>query len=391
MPELDVVRARIETPGCNNVIHFNNAGAALMPQAVLDVMIRHLHLESQIGGYEAAERSHSETEHFYDAAAQLIGANPDEIAFIENATRAWDMAFYSLRFEPGDRILTTNTEYASNYIAFLQVARKTGVKVEIVPSDEYGRISIPALKRMINERVKLIALTHVPTNGGLINPAAEVGRIAREHGVLFILDACQSVGQMPVNVNQIGCDIFSATGRKFLRGPRATGFLYVRRKLVDHLEPPLLDLHAATWTSPNDFKIRNDARRFENWEQNYAGKIGLATAIDYAMQWGLDDIRLRVQKLAEQFREQLASIPAVRVHDLGVERGGIVTFRVENKDQDQIHTQLADQKINVSISQRSSTLLDMDSRGLPDLIRASVHYYNSEEEVDRFCATLRSL
>lgn len=391
MPQFDLLRARNETPGCSNVIHFNNAGAALMPQAVLDAMIRHLHLESQIGGYEASERSHSQTEHFYDAAGRLIGANPEEIAFIENATRAWDMAFYSLRFEPGDRILAANTEYASNYIAFLQVARKTGVEVEIVPSDEYGRISIPALKSMINERVKLIALTHVPTNGGLINPAAEVGRIAREHGVLFILDACQSVGQMPVDVNKIGCDILSATGRKFLRGPRATGFLYVRRKLVDHLEPPFLDLHAATWTSPNDFKIRNDARRFENWEQNYAGKIGLATAIDYAMQWGLDDIRSRVQQLAEQFREQLASIPAVKVHDLGVERGGIVTFTVENKDPDQIHTQLADQKINVSVSRRSSTLLDMDSRGLPDLIRASVHYYNSEDEVDRFCTTLGSL
>jgi selenocysteine lyase/cysteine desulfurase len=387
----DVIRAREETPGCKNVIHFNNAGASLMPQVVVDKVKEHLDLEAQIGGYEAFEHANAAIEHFYDATAGLLGAKGKEIAFVENATRAWDMAFYSFQFKPGDRILTTKTEYASNYIAFLQIARKSGAIIEVVPDDDFGAISIPDLERMINERVKLIALTHVPTNGGIVNPAADVGRIARTHGVPFLLDACQSVGQIPVDVNQIGCDLLSGTGRKFLRGPRGTGFLYVRNDFIQKLEPPLLDLHAATWTSPREFNIRTDARRFENWEQNVSGKIGLATAMDYAMGWGLENIWIRVKALAEQLRTKLDSMDRVRVHDLGKERSGIVTFSIDNKTPEEIQKHLANNKVNVSITRRSSTLLDMDSRNLQSLIRASVHYYNTEDEIDRFCATLSPL
>jgi cysteine desulfurase / selenocysteine lyase len=382
---LDVSRARSETPGCETVLHFNNAGAALMPQRVVDAMISHLLLESQIGGYEAFEHSHQAAEDFYRNAARLLGCDPEEIAFIENATRAWDMAFYSLKFKPGDRILTSQSEYASNFLAFLQITRKTGAVIDIVPNDEFGQISVTALEKQIDDRVKLIALTHVPTNGGLINPAAEVGRIAKKHGVVYLLDACQSVGQLPVNVHEIGCDLLSATGRKFLRGPRATGILYARKSLIENLEPPFVDLHAATWTAPDQFTIRKDARRFENWEQNYAGKIGLATAIQYGMEWGLHNIRSRINLLAGQLRQRLADLPAVTVRDLGREKSGIVTFSIEGKTPDEIHTTLAAQKINVSVSRQSSTLLDMRSRGLADLVRASVHYYNTEEEVDRFC------
>ncbi|MGB7925422.1 MAG: aminotransferase class V-fold PLP-dependent enzyme [Pyrinomonadaceae bacterium] len=387
----DLGRARRETPGCANVLHFNNAGAALMPQPVLEAAINHLQLEAQIGGYEAAEVKHEAIEHAYAAAARLLGCGPDEIAFVENATRAWDMAFYSLPLRPGDRILTATAEYASNYIAFLQAAQKTGATVEAIPNDDYGQISIEALGRAIDGRVKLIAITHVPTNGGLVNPAAEVGKVAREAGIPFLLDACQSAGQMPIDVRAIGCDMLSATGRKYLRGPRGTGFLYVRRSLLECLEPPFLDLHAAEWTARDAFEVRSDARRFENWETNYAGKLALGVAIDYALEWGLDEIRQRVYALAETLRARLSDLPLVETHDLGRERCGIVTFTVDGREPETLRLALAQHRINVSVSGRSSTRLDMEARGLENLVRASVHYYNSEEEIDRFCETLQYL
>ena len=382
--KFDLARARRETPGCENVMHFNNAGAALMPQPVLDAVVDHLQLEAAIGGYEAKKRELEATEYVYDAAARLINCAPEEIAFIENATRAWDMAFYSIPFQPGDRILTAKSEYSSNYISYLQVAQKTGAVVEVVPDDEHGQLSVAALRNMIDDRVKLISITHVPTQGGLVNPAAEIGRVAREANVLYLLDACQSVGQMPMDVNEIGCDILSTTGRKYLRGPRGTGFLYVRRDLIEQLEPPFLDLHAATWVADDRYEIRKDARRFENWEMYYAGKVGLGVAIDYALGWGLETIWTRVRTLAEQLRAKLLALGFVTIHDLGVERCGIVTFNVNGVSADDVQRSLAEMGINVTVSLEESSRLDLVGRQLPELVRASVHYYNSEDEIERF-------
>jgi selenocysteine lyase/cysteine desulfurase len=388
---LDVARARRDTPGCEKVAHLNNAGAALMPQPVLDAVVEHLQLEAAMGGYEAADAAHDAIERVYDATATLLGCHRDEVAVIENATRAWDMAFYAIPFRAGDRILTSVAEYASNYIALLQVARRTGAVIEVVPNDESGQTSVRALQNLIDERVKLIAITHIPTNGGLVNPAAEIGRVARQAGILYLLDACQSVGQMPIDVASLGCDMLSATGRKYLRGPRGTGLLYVRRDLIEALEPPLLDLHAARWIARDRYEIRADARRFENWETNYAAKIGLGVAIDYALSWGLAPIWGRISYLAGVLRRSLASVPGVTLHDLGQVRCGIVSFEVSEQNPVEVRRRLRAQRINVSVSRADSTRLDMDARGLSSLVRASVHYYNSEEEIARLCQAVADL
>jgi selenocysteine lyase/cysteine desulfurase len=385
----DVERARRETPGVARVAHLNNAGSALPPSAVTDAVISHLRLEAEIGGYEAADAARARVEGVYDSIARLIGAQPDEIAVVENATRAWDMAFYSLAFKPGDRILTARAEYASNVIAYLQVAARTGAVVEVVDDDAYGQLSVADLRRRISQGgVKLVAMTHVPTQGGLVNPAEEVGAVTREAGVPFLLDACQSVGQLPVDVSRIGCDMLSATGRKFLRGPRGTGFLYVRRSMLSQLEPPFLDLHAATWTGPGTYEIRGDARRFENWETNYAGKIGLGVAAEYALSWGLDAISQRVRGLADRLRSLLGGVPGVRVHDQGIRRCGIVTFTMEGVPAAEVQRRLAAADVNTSVSGATSARFDLPSRGLSELVRASVHYYNTEEELDRLIAAL---
>jgi cysteine desulfurase / selenocysteine lyase len=387
----DVERARRDTPGAARVAHLNNAGAALPPSAVTEAVIAHLRLEAEIGGYEAADAAHDEVEAVYPAIARLLGCQPGEVAVVENATRAWDMAFYSLAFKPGDRILTARAEYASNVIAFLQVAERTGAVVEVVDDDEHGQFSVPGLKSRLEHgpgEVKLIAMTHVPTQGGLVNPAEEVGAVAREAGVPFLLDACQSVGQLAVDVQRVGCDMLSATGRKFLRGPRGTGFLYVRREILGKLEPPFLDLHAATWTGPGSYEVRADARRFENWETSYAGKIGLGTAVEYALSWGLDAIEARVTALGESLRERLRDIDGVMVHDQGVRRCGIVTFTVDGVPAQEVQRQLAGKGVNTSVSLAEYARFDLPHRGLPDLVRASVHYYNTDAELDRLTGAL---
>jgi len=387
---IDVARARAETPGCANVIHFNNAGASLTPRPVLDTVLGHLNLEASIGAYEAADRSEAALERVYDSLAALLGAHRDEIAVVENATRAWDMAFYSFRFGAGDRILTSAAEYASNYIALLQVARRTGAVVEAVPSDAQGQISIEALEGMIDSRVKLIALTHIPTNGGLVNPARAVGVVARRAKIPFLLDACQSVGQMPIDVAEIGCDILSATGRKFLRGPRAIGFLWIGRDLAMRLEPPFLDMHAATWVARDRYEIRPDARRFENWETSAALKLGLGAAVDYAMGWGLEAIRERAWGLAATLRRALSAMPGVTVRDMGATKCAIVTFTVEGRDPEEIKRSLLAKRINVTTPQIIAARMDMEARGLKSMVRASVHYYNTEDEIERFCAALKN-
>ena len=388
---IDVARARAETPGCSQVLHFNNAGASLMPQVVLDAQVAHLQREAAIGGYESKAEAMDAIEGAYASIARLLNCRAEEIALMENATVAWHAAFLSLPWQEGDRILTAEAEYASNYISYLKLARQKGVVVERVPSTATGDLDVEALERMIDGRVRLIAVTHIPTNGGLVNPAAEIGRIAKAHNILFLLDACQSAGQLDLDVQAIGCDLLSATGRKYLRGPRGSGFLYVRKERLEEIEPPVLDLHSAHWVAPERYEMRPDARRFENWEFNYAAVLGLGAAVDYALAWGMPEIERRVVALAADLRTALAEVPGVTVQDIGTRKCGICTFTHERLDAATISARLRAQAINTSVSDPNSTLLDATARGLPDLVRASVHYFNTDEEIDRFCRALREL
>lgn len=386
----EIEHLRAMTPGTRCRTHLNNAGAALITNGVLSTVIDYLNLEAEIGGYEAKAREAERIEAVYGSVARLVNADADEIALAENATVAWQWAFYAQRFGPGDRILTTTAEYAANYLSYLQVAKRTGAVVDLIPDDAEGRLDPQALEAMIDERVRLIAITWVPTNGGLVNPAAEVGRIANAHRIPYLLDACQAVGQLPVDVAQLGCDMLAATGRKFLRGPRGTGFLYIKRTLMERTEPAMIDMYGAMWAGGDRYDLRPDARRFETWESNYAARLGFGTAIEEALAIGVPRIERRVKALAASLRAMLAQIPGVTVRDLGPDPAAIVTFDVTGTEAAVVAAHLAEHAINVSVSTPSSTPIDGERRHLPALVRVSPHYYNTEGELERLVAVLRS-
>lgn len=388
LSQIDIDLMRADTPGVNKLIHFNNAGTGLAPTPVLDAVKRHLDLEATLGGYEAASSASTECNAFYTSLAALIGSTPAEIAYVENATRAWDMAFYGIDFREGDRVITGRAEYVSNYVALLQMKTRKGIEIDLIEDDETGQIDVKALEAAITPKTRLIALTHIPTFSGLINPAEDIGAIARKHKLLYLLDACQSAGQIPLNIKDIGCHMLSGTGRKYLRGPRGTGFLYVSDAVLDQIEPPFIDLQATEWLDENIYQLRPHAQRFETWERFVAGQIGLGAATSYAIGFGMERIGARICELGAQLRAGLSGVPGVKVHDKGQRKGGIVTFAMDGEIPEATKARLAQHQINVSISQASSAQIDLPLRGLDAVVRASVHAFNTETEIEQFVKTL---
>lgn len=391
--ELDIRALRAATPGCvGDVIHLNNAGASLMPSPVLEAIRGHLDLESRIGGYEAAVEASDAIERFYLDVAAMIGGHPDEIAFLDSATRAWLAVFHALDWQPGDVVLTARSEYNANMVSFLHAERRLGIQLQLVPDAEDGTIDLVALDAMIGPRTRLICLSHMPTNDGLINPAAMVGQIAAAHGIPFLLDACQSAGQIPLDVSALGCTMLSATGRKYMRGPRGTGFLWVRRDWIDRLVPHALDIRSASWSGVSEYEIATDARRFELWEANIAGQIALGRAARYALEVGIDPMWNRIRPQAEQLRSALSELNGITVHDRGTQRSGIVTFSHAELSSPEIVARLRSvHSINTSVSACQLTRSTLISGGTTHMVRASVHAYNTNEELDALVEALDAM
>ena len=388
---VDIDALRAETPGTAHRIHLNNAGAALMSGRTVRAMTEYLDSEASIGGYEALDRIADRVEATYAGMAGLLGAGRAEIALFDNSTHAWNAAFYAIPFRPGDRILTSRAEYGSSVLAYLQVARRTGAELVVVPNDEHGSIDLAALAELVDERTRLIGLTWVPTFGGLVNPAAEVGRIARAAGALYLVDATQAVGQFPVDVTEVGCDLLTGTARKFLRGPRGTGFLYVRSEVLDRLDPAVVEIAAATWDGGRGFHWAEGAQRFETWERSGVNLTGFGAAIDQALELGLDAIGARAVGLGARLRDQLAALPKVTTHDQGAERCAIVTATVDGLPAEDVQAALAAAGINTTVTVPADDPLDTEERGLPALLRLSPHYYNTEAELDRAVEVIAGL
>jgi selenocysteine lyase/cysteine desulfurase len=380
----DLARWRAETPGCERLLHLNNAAAALVPRAVRDAIDAHLDLEERLGGYEAAEAQTAPIQQAYEGVARLLGARARNIALVQNSTIAFAQAISAFDFGPGSVLLTSRADYASNQIMYLSLARRRGVEIVRAPDAPEGGVDADEVRQLVSRRrPALVALTWVPTNSGLVQPVEDVGRICQEAGVPYLVDACQAVGQMPIDVQRIGCDYLAATSRKFLRGPRGVGFLYVSdTRLEAGAHPLLVDMHGATWVEADAFDLTPDARRFETWEFAYALVLGLGAAAAYALDVGLANARDRARELAAYARTRLAMVPEVRVLDRGPELCAIVTAAVAGRDAKEIKLALRARGINTSSPEREDAVIDMDEKQASSALRISPHYYNTKEEID---------
>jgi selenocysteine lyase/cysteine desulfurase len=380
---LDVDRLRAETPGTRNVNHLNNAGASLMADPVLQAVSEHLDLEARIGGYEAEAARHSEIETVYDSIGELIGADPQNVAITDNATGAFIQALSAIPFAEGDVIVTTRNDYVSNQIMFLSLASRFGVEILRAPDQPKGGVDVRALEKLLHrKRPKLVAVTQVPTSSGLVQPVADVGALCRQREILYLVDACQSLGQMPVDVGDIGCDFLTATSRKFLRGPRGAGFLYVSDHALElGLEPLFPDLRGADWIEENLYQPAPGARRFENFEAPVAMVLGMGRAARYATDLGLEAIRDRAWALAESARERLAEVSGLSVQDRGEELCAIVTIATEDHNPLDLLRALRKEGIHTSRTSRDMAIFDFEDKGVEQVLRISPHYYNTEEEI----------
>jgi selenocysteine lyase/cysteine desulfurase len=393
MTPLDLQRLRAETPGTQTVNHLNNAGSSLVPDPVLETVLEHLDLESQIGGYEAEALQQAEVRSVYDSVGALIGADPQNVAITDNATGAFVQALSAIPFAQGDVIVTTRNDYVSNQIMFLSLASRFGVEVVHGPDQPGGGVDVGALEKLIHRRrPKLVAVTHVPTSSGLVQRVADVGAICRQREILYLVDACQSVGQMPIDVEDIGCDFLTATSRKFLRGPRGVGFLFVSDRALElGLEPLFPDLRGADWIHEDLYQPAPGARRFENFEAPVAMVLGMGRAARYALDLGLEAIRERAWALSDLLRERLTELDGVHVQDRGEMRCAIVTASTEGHDPLDLLRALRKEGINTGRTARDSAIFDFDEKGVDQVLRISPHYYNTEDEIGALVDALSRL
>jgi len=392
--QLNITQLRADTRGCEGVIHLNNAGSALPPAIVVDTVVDFLRQEEMSGGYEAHAHAHDRIDRVYQSIANLLNTQPDNIALTESATSSWDRAFSAIAFtEPpvaGSRMLVSSSEYASNVLPIFQLIKRTGAVLEFIPDNSSGVVDLDAFADMLDSSVALVAINHCPSQNGLINDVTGIGTILREAGsrAWYLIDACQSIGQLPVDAPSIGADFLSATGRKFLRGPRGSGFLFCSPRAITELEPFPIDLHGGHWNSPTGYELRDGAGRFESWEKSYASILGLGAAVDYAMELGMDAIAHRISALASYTRSRLESVHGIEVLDRGTHLSGIVTFRHEVIAAPEFVSELKAHGVNVSLGTPDYSQVDYLAHGVEALVRVSPHVYNNESEIDQFVSVV---
>lgn len=382
---------RRDTPGCGGPsprIHLNNAGASFSPRPVLEAVFGHLPREQEIGGYEAADEAAGRLQETYADLARLLGGAPRNVAVVENATVAVAQGLAAFDFAPGDVLVTTASDYPSNFILYEALARRRGLEVRVADDLPEGGVDPDSVRRLAADpRCRLVSVSWIPTNSGLVQDVEGVGEVCEALGVPYLIDACQAVGQLPVDTARLRCDYLGGTARKFLRGPRGLGFLWVSDRALARGDYPLgVDMRGADRT-PGDglgFTLKDDARRFENWEFPYALVLGMGEAARYALEVGVEEAGARAAGLAAYARERLAALPGAEVRDRGRRLCAIATVTFAGYDATGLMHRLRERGINISVAAGE------DGSPVP-AVRISPHYYNTREEVDALVTAVEDL
>lgn len=367
--------------------YLNNAGSSLMSHETINSVIDHLSLECRVGGYRAASMCELQIEDFYGLAAKLVGAPSSTcIAFMDSASRAWNMALYGLPLCDGDEIVTLSSEFGTNLVSIFHFASKVGAKVTVLECDPSGFFDMSELRKCLERGARLIAISHVAAHASIVNPVEEIGKLVAQFEALYLVDGCQAAGQMDIDVVEIGCHAYTATGRKWLRGPRGTGFLYVKESSL--ISPLYVDLASADLAFGNDGKpsgvtIGSDARRFELWERSIASMIGLKVALSQYLALDQNDVHARMRTASLDLRKCISANSNLKLIGNEASNSSIVGFyTLDPSREDALKRAFEDAEIQISTMGDWDCPMHFPKNGAGSIFRLSPHYYTEHDTVD---------
>ncbi len=375
-----------------SVLHFNHSGAGLPSPETVQVIVNHLRLEAERGPMEAGALASDASNMVYKTAAQLLGCSSQHVAFGTSHGQLYGNLIASIPLAPGDKVLVSRQEWIGNVLCLQRSANLNGASLSLMASDDTSAVDPVALGKSLSPDVRIVALTWIGAGSALINPAAAIGAAIRQAGssAFFIIDASQVIGQVPINVAELGCDALIACGRKFLRGPRGTALAYISPRLASEIVPRNIDSLSSTLRDGN-VEVANSAQAFEFGEESVALKLGLGKAIEQALDLGVDHIRLALDQKAGALRQALAELPRVKLLDRGNNKGAAVTFAIDGLPCATAKQRLSEQGINIGMNGPGYTPYDMSMRGISELLRASVHLNTTDEDIALIVNAIRSI
>ncbi|SOY69312.1 aminotransferase class V-fold PLP-dependent enzyme [Cupriavidus taiwanensis] len=391
---MDIQAIRADTPLTASTIYLDTAAASIPPDAVLDTVRGYLLDTGHVGIYLPAFRkeTYARVEAVRATLAGWLNCAADELAFTKNATESISIAARGIAWQAGDEVLVADTEMLSNLLPWRRLEQSHGIVVKMVAANAEGLLSAAAFAAAITPRTRLLTFSHLPNSTGAVQPAAQICAVARQHGVLSLVNGAQSVGMLRSDVAELGCDVLAGCGRKALRATEGSGFLYVRRALIAQIEPMLV----GWWNGAYDratgaLSLVPGARRFEAGCPIVPAILGLGTAIDYAAAIGIDAIEARVRDLTEYAVAKFSSIPGFELYGPAdvAHRIGIVPFNVRGVDPARIVAALETQQCIIEAGNFMADAI-LARYGVSTMARVSLHYFNTHEEIDRVAALIRA-